>query len=64
MGLKALREKDLESLQGNGEGERKPFKRIYDYDVYNDIGDPESSSNLARPVLGESWCEIDQRRRI
>lgn len=52
MSLKALREKDLESLRGNGEGERKTFERIYDYDTYNDIGDPDSDSDLSRPVLG------------
>ncbi|KAI3688227.1 hypothetical protein L1987_81937 [Smallanthus sonchifolius] len=51
VGLKSLREKDLESLRGNGEGERKSFERIYDYDTYNDLGDPDNDSNLSRPVL-------------
>lgn len=51
-GLKRLREKDLESLRGNGEGERKYYERVYDYDMYNDIGDPDTCSNFARPVLG------------
>nr|XP_043608959.1 lipoxygenase 2, chloroplastic-like [Erigeron canadensis] len=51
-GLKSLRQKDLESLRGNGEGERKSYERIYDYDTYNDIGDPDANSDLARPVLG------------
>ena len=41
-------------LRGNGTGERKVSDRIYDYDVYNDIGDPDSSSELQRPVLGGS----------
>ncbi|MFS8005694.1 putative linoleate 13S-lipoxygenase [Helianthus anomalus] len=50
--LKSLREKDMESLRGNGEGERKSFERIYDYDVYNDLGAPDLSLDLARPVLG------------
>ncbi|KAJ0477028.1 Lipoxygenase 2 [Helianthus annuus] len=63
VGLKSLREKDLESLRGNGEGERKPFERIYDYDVYNDIGDPESSSDLARPVLGGKTHPYPRRCR-
>ncbi|KAJ9555751.1 hypothetical protein OSB04_010365 [Centaurea solstitialis] len=51
-GLKPLRTKDLESLRGNGEGKRKSYERIYDYDVYNDLGSPDTSEDLARPVLG------------
>ncbi|KAJ9555505.1 hypothetical protein OSB04_010119 [Centaurea solstitialis] len=51
-GMKLLRTKDLESLRGNGEGERKSFERIYDYDVYNDVGSPDISESLLRPVLG------------
>lgn len=51
-GLKDLREKELASLRGNGEGERKTSDRIYDYDVYNDLGNPDSKSELGRPVLG------------
>lgn len=53
-GLDSLREKDLVSLRGNGKGEHKTSDRIYDYDVYNDLGDPDSKSELARPVLGGS----------
>ncbi|KAL5976038.1 hypothetical protein ACLOJK_020368 [Asimina triloba] len=51
-GLKRLREEELENLRGNGEGERKSFERIYDYDVYNDLGNPDLSDELKRPVLG------------
>ncbi|KAL3519190.1 hypothetical protein ACH5RR_021779, partial [Cinchona calisaya] len=51
-GLKKYREKDLALLRGDGKGERKKSDRIYDYDVYNDLGDPDSSQDLARPVLG------------
>ncbi|KAL2470489.1 Lipoxygenase 4 [Abeliophyllum distichum] len=51
-GLKSYREKELKILQGVGTGERKTFERIYDYDVYNDLGDPDSSDDLWRPVLG------------
>lgn len=47
-----MRKEDLEQLRGNGEGERKSYERIYDYDVYNDIGDPDTSFDLQRPVLG------------
>ncbi|RVX12797.1 Linoleate 13S-lipoxygenase 2-1, chloroplastic [Vitis vinifera] len=53
-GLKGMREKELASLRGNGEGERKTSDRIYDYDVYNDLGNPDSKSELGRPVLGGS----------
>ena len=51
----SLREKDLVSLRGNGKDEYKSFTdRIYDYDVCNDLGDPDSNPELARPVLGGS----------
>ncbi|KAI3822896.1 hypothetical protein L1987_10497 [Smallanthus sonchifolius] len=50
--LKSLRTKDMESLRGNGEGERQSFERIYDYDVYNDLGAPDDDLTLQRPVLG------------
>ncbi|KAK6272741.1 hypothetical protein POUND7_009824 [Theobroma cacao] len=53
-GLKRLRTEELEALRGNGVGERKAFERIYDYDVYNDIGDPDSDITKKRPVLGGS----------
>jgi len=51
-GLKKLREKELEALRGDGKGERKTSDRIYDYDVYNDLGDPDAGYQMARPVLG------------
>ena len=51
-GLKKLRAEELNNLRGNGEGERKSFERIYDYDIYNDIGDPDKSLDLQRPPLG------------
>ncbi|KAK7401149.1 hypothetical protein VNO78_12468 [Psophocarpus tetragonolobus] len=53
-GLRRLREEELKLLRGNGEGERKDSDRIYDYDVYNDLGDPDSNPNLKRPILGGS----------
>lgn len=53
-GLRRLRQEELDILRGDGTGQRKKFERIYDYDVYNDLGDPESNHGLARPVLGGS----------
>ncbi|ONH99220.1 hypothetical protein PRUPE_6G018700 [Prunus persica] len=51
-GLVRLREEELVTLRGNGQGERKFFERIYDYDVYNDLGEPDKNLRLERPVLG------------
>ncbi|XP_019079666.2 linoleate 13S-lipoxygenase 2-1, chloroplastic-like [Vitis vinifera] len=51
-GLKKLREIELENLRGNGKGERKTSDKIYDYDTYNDLWDPDDSKDLARPILG------------
>lgn len=51
-GLRRLRTNELENLRGDGTGERKGFERIYDYDIYNDLGNPDKSDDLARPVLG------------
>ncbi|KAH9326909.1 hypothetical protein KI387_007087, partial [Taxus chinensis] len=50
VGLKKLRELDMELLRGDGTGERKVSDLIYDYDVYNDIAGPD----LRREVLGGS----------
>ncbi|KAK3199096.1 hypothetical protein Dsin_022511 [Dipteronia sinensis] len=52
-GLKRLRGEELNKLRRNGQGERQTSDRIYDYDVYNDIGDPDGDLDLARPVLGD-----------
>ncbi|KAJ4977698.1 hypothetical protein NE237_008478 [Protea cynaroides] len=51
-GLQRLREKELQTLRGTGVGERRTNDRVYDYDTYNDLGNPDSSADLARPVLG------------
>ncbi|XP_076948119.1 lipoxygenase 2, chloroplastic-like [Bidens hawaiensis] len=61
--LTSLREEDLESLRGNGEGERESYDRIYDYDVYNDLADPDKSFDLARPVLGGEEYPYPRRCR-
>ena len=59
-----MRETELENLRGDGEKERKKFDRIYDYDTYNDLGDPDNSSeDLARPVLGSKVHPYPRRCR-
>ncbi|KAE8724243.1 Lipoxygenase 4 [Hibiscus syriacus] len=52
MGLRELRKKELRELRGNGEGVRVSSERVYDYDVYNDLGYPDKGTKFARPVLG------------
>eukprot|EP00253_Pinus_taeda_P031141 PITA_31141 len=56
--LKKLREEELINLRGeyNGmaETERKEWDRVYAYDLYNDLGDPDKKMELSRPVLGGS----------
>jgi hypothetical protein len=51
-GLKILREQELIHMRGNGTGLRKEADRIYDYAVYNDLGDVEQHESFQRPVLG------------
>ncbi|AET01663.1 putative linoleate 9S-lipoxygenase [Medicago truncatula] len=48
------RQEELKTLRGDGTGERKEWERIYDYDVYNDLGDVDKNASLARPVVGGS----------
>ncbi|XAR49883.1 Linoleate 13S-lipoxygenase [Bertholletia excelsa] len=51
-GLRELREKELKSLRGDGKGVRKLSDRIYDFDLYNDLGNPDKGIDFARPTLG------------
>ncbi|KAB1227836.1 Linoleate 13S-lipoxygenase 2-1, chloroplastic [Morella rubra] len=62
-GLKRLRDEELVILRGNGEGERESFERVYDYDVYNDLGNPDSNPELKRPVLGGKEHPYPRRGR-
>lgn len=50
--LKALREQELINLRGDGTGERQIGDRIYDYAVYNDLGNIEQNEKFERPNLG------------
>ncbi|KAL5707967.1 linoleate 13S-lipoxygenase [Ranunculus cassubicifolius] len=61
--LKKLRDEELENLRGDGSGERKSSDRIYDYDKYNDLGFPDLSDELARPVLGGAEHPYPRRCR-
>ncbi|CAI8588482.1 unnamed protein product [Vicia faba] len=56
------RQEELQNLRGDGTGQRKDWERIYDYDVYNDLGNPDENANLARPVLGGSSTHPYPRR--
>ncbi|KAL3676598.1 hypothetical protein R1sor_026546 [Riccia sorocarpa] len=51
-GLKPFRERELVALRGDGTGVRKTSDRIYDYDIYNDLGNPDKM--MKRPPLGGS----------
>ncbi|GAU50604.1 hypothetical protein TSUD_410140 [Trifolium subterraneum] len=48
------RQEELKVLRGDGTGERHEWERIYDYDVYNDVGNPDCKASFARPVIGGS----------
>lgn len=63
VGLKELREQELMNLRGDGTGERRLADRIYDYEVYNDLGDCDQHESLKRPVLGGN-DELPYPRRM
>ncbi|XVF86916.1 hypothetical protein PTKIN_Ptkin18bG0079200 [Pterospermum kingtungense] len=62
-GLRALREKELRDLRGNGQGVRKLSDRIYDFDVYNDLGNPDKGIDFVRPMLGGEKIPYPRRCR-
>ncbi|XP_057986262.1 linoleate 13S-lipoxygenase 3-1, chloroplastic-like isoform X1 [Hevea brasiliensis] len=63
LGLKEFRESELEQLRGDGKGVRKLSDRIYDYDVYNDLGNPDRGMEYSRPTLGGENCPYPRRCR-
>lgn len=60
--LVSYRKAELQILRGNGKGKLKQYHRVYDYDVYNDLGNPHTSGHLARQVLGGSDTHPYPRR--
>ncbi|KDP40689.1 hypothetical protein JCGZ_24688 [Jatropha curcas] len=62
-GLRALREKELREIRGDGIGERKLSDRVYDFDVYNDLGNPDRGIDFARPTLGGENLPYPRRCR-
>ncbi|GJS67054.1 linoleate 13S-lipoxygenase 3-1, chloroplastic-like protein [Tanacetum coccineum] len=62
-GIKLLREKELRDLRGNGTRVRKLSDRIYDYDVYNDLGNPDRGNDFIRPLLGGQKIPYPRRCR-
>ncbi|KAK9829773.1 hypothetical protein WJX72_007819 [[Myrmecia] bisecta] len=61
--IAALRQSELAALRGTAEDaktERKGSDRIYDYDVYNDLGNPKA----VRPILGKAGGQLAYPRRL
>ncbi|MBA0650393.1 hypothetical protein Goklo_017815, partial [Gossypium klotzschianum] len=63
VGLKRLREKELQQLRGNSDDSRTTLDRIYDYDVYNDLGNPDKGDEFVRPILGNQSQPYPRRCR-
>ncbi|KAL8222834.1 hypothetical protein R6Q57_020233 [Mikania cordata] len=53
-GLRHYRDEELLELRGTGSGKREEWDRVYDYDVYNDLSEPDKGSELVRPIFGGS----------
>lgn len=62
-GLRELRNEELRQVRGDGKRVRKHGDRIYDYDVYNDLGNPNKTSQDSRPVFGGQQYPYPRRCR-
>ncbi|RZR87268.1 hypothetical protein BHM03_00014628 [Ensete ventricosum] len=62
-GLRELRQQELKELRGDGKGERMLTDRIYDYDTYNDLGNPDKGIDFVRPTLGGEQMPYPRRLR-
>lgn len=62
-GIKKLRENELKEIRGDGKGERKLSDRVYDFDVYNDLGNPDKGIEFTRPRLGGEKIPYPRRCR-
>ncbi|KAL4556314.1 hypothetical protein LXL04_038961 [Taraxacum kok-saghyz] len=51
--LRPYREEELVILRGNKTGMLEEWDRVYDYALYNDLGDPDDEKKV-RPVIGGS----------
>ncbi|OIS96210.1 PREDICTED: linoleate 9S-lipoxygenase 6 [Nicotiana attenuata] len=52
--LLKYRENELLTLRGDGTGKLEAWDRVYDYALYNDLGDPDQGAQHVRPILGGS----------
>ncbi|KAG5232472.1 F-box protein [Salix suchowensis] len=50
--LRKYREEELFQLRGNIEGELQEWDRVYDYDVYNDLGSSKKGPSISVLFLG------------
>lgn len=52
--LRYYREEELDTLRGTGTGKLEEWDRVYDYDTYNDLSDPDKGIKHVRHILGGS----------
>ncbi|CAN6248813.1 unnamed protein product [Urochloa humidicola] len=67
-GLLELRRQELSVLRGEAGNaaagdERRLTDRVWEYDVYNDLGNPDKGAEFARPVLGGHQMPYPRRMR-